>query len=773
MISSQAPGRRHCLSRALTWLSCLTLAGLQLTGCSLGASAGPVAAPSPIAVPDATPPRGPDAPSDLTAVREAIAAATPGSTVVIPDGTYRDEELVFTGAGTAAKPILLEAETPGGVVFSGRSNLRMSGEHLVIKGLVFRDGFTEVGEVISLRTSAEDLCNDCRVTECVIDNYNNPERSENDIWVVVYGKRNRVDHCHLTGKRNLGVTMAVRLNTEASRDNGHRIDHNYFGPRPILGSNGGETLRIGTSHYSMTNSNTLVEYNYFDRCNGEHEIISNKSGGNVFRRNTFFECQGTLTMRHGNGTLVEDNFFFGNRKSNTGGIRIINASQTVRNNYGEGLTGYRFRGALVVMNGVPDSPINRYFQVVDSRADDNTFVDCDYVQLAAGSDEERSATPEDTDMRRNIFHNTGKDDIFTVYDDVSGITFSDNVVSPNVELFQEEGFVKRQLDFERRDGVLVPVGVEGVGRQGTNERATPDNTGVDWYERRDQDAVFGTGRVTSISGDGDALYDAIAASGPGDVLELAPGTYVLRRTATLRHPLTLRGADGDRAAVRLRFERPNLFALENGGALSLQRLTVDGADAPDYAGNAVVRTSRYSMTHNYKLLLEACDFVDLDVNHSFNVLEAAKSTFADSIAAVDCTFRDVSGAVFALSKETDDRGVYGVENLVVRGCTFEDIGQQAIDLYRGGGDESTFGPMLALSSSEFRNVGQDRRNRTGAAVRLHGVQFAEIDDNTYVASGPLDMHLSVGEPVIRLRRNDFSRSAPLVSNSDAYEITPR
>ena len=89
--------------------------------------------------------------------------------------------------------------------------------------------------------------------------------------------------------------MAVRLNTEESQENHHRIDHNYFGHRPILGSNGGETLRIGTSHYSMSNSFTVVEDNYFDRCDGEEEIISNESGGNVFRRNVFFESRGTLT----------------------------------------------------------------------------------------------------------------------------------------------------------------------------------------------------------------------------------------------------------------------------------------------------------------------------------------------------------------------------------------------------------------------------------------------------------------------------------------------
>ncbi|MBK7338581.1 MAG: hypothetical protein IPJ00_21695 [Saprospirales bacterium] len=126
------------------------------------------------------------------------------------------------------------------------------------------------------------------------------------------------------------MTLAVRLDTEASRENNHRSIQ-LFWNHPILGSNGGETIRIGTSHYSLTNSNTIVEYNYFDRCNGEHEIISNKSCRNTFRYNTFFECQGTLTMRHGNETLVESNYFFGNRKPNTGGIRIINEKQKVIN----------------------------------------------------------------------------------------------------------------------------------------------------------------------------------------------------------------------------------------------------------------------------------------------------------------------------------------------------------------------------------------------------------------------------------------------------------
>src|SRR5690606_17592499 len=100
---------------------------------------------------------------------------------------------------------------------------------------------------------------------------------------------------------------------------------------------------------------------------------------------------GTLTMRHGHHTLVEGNYFLGNRKPNTGGIRVINEYQTVRNNYLYGLTGHRFRGALVIMNGVPNSPLNRYNQVVDSLVNNNVVVDSDHVQLCAGSDEERTA----------------------------------------------------------------------------------------------------------------------------------------------------------------------------------------------------------------------------------------------------------------------------------------------------------------------------------------------------------------------------------------------
>ena len=57
---------------------------------------------------------------------------------------------------------------------------------------------------------------------------------------------------------------------------------------------------------------------------------------------------------------------------------------------------------------------------------------------------------------------------------------------------------------------------------------------------------------------------------------------------------------------------------------------------------------------NYRLEIIDTEFTDIDVNHSFNVVTAAKGTFADHILIQNSNFKDVTGAVFKLDKESDD-----------------------------------------------------------------------------------------------------------------------
>ena len=709
--------------------------------------------------------------SSIEEFNDAVKSATPGTTIIMGNGVWEHVELRLKAEGTNDEPITLTAQTPGKVIISGQSNLAMSGEYLVVSSLVFKNGFTPTSEVISFKTSKADLANNSRVTNVVIDNFTNPERFDSDTWVAIYGKNNRFDHNSLIGKGNQGVSLAVKLTTEESRENNHIIEYNYFGPRDILGSNGGETLRIGTSHYSLTNSNTIVRKNYFDRTNGEHEIISNKSGRNEFRDNVFFEAQGTLTMRHGQHTLVENNYFLGNRKQNTGGIRIINEYQTVRKNYLYGLTGHRFRGALVIMNGVPNSPINRYNQVVDSYMDNNIVIQSDFIQLAAGSDEERSAVPIGSTIKNNILLSTTNLKPFTIYDDVSGIEFEGNIMNEEAEAPFKPGFEKVPFDIQKNeDGLWVP-NQELVDRIEFGEIKLPvtkDETGASYYPKEMRGTTFDSGTITGVEPGTNTLLDAIENSNTGDILELRDGQeYVMTKYAFVHHPITIRTVEGDKAAIFS--EKQSFFKIENGGALKLKNVIIDGRESPDLAGNNVVSTSKYSMTKNYAFVVEDSEIRDLDKNHSFDFLKIYKNTFADSINIINTKMTNITGSIMNLDLETEDIGIYNVENVKIIGSEFVDVQGAVANIYRGGTDESTFGPIVEIDNVTLSNSGKGRRNRSKASFRFHGVQRLNISNSELNDSAPIDLHLTNGEPITEIKDIVLIETSQIRSNSRAYK----
>ncbi|GAA4238882.1 hypothetical protein GCM10022291_31050 [Postechiella marina] len=704
---------------------------------------------------------------DVIEFNDAVKHANPGDVITLANGVWNNAELVFEGKGTEEEPITLTVEEKGKVTLEGNSNLQLAGEHLIVEGLVFKNGYTPTNAVISFRKNREEMANNCRLTECVIDNYNNPERQVQDYWVTIYGQNNRIDHNHIAGKKNLGVTMIVGLDTEGSRKNNHSIDHNYFGPRPTYGNNGGETLRIGTSHHALENSNTLVESNYFDRTNGEHEIISNKACQNTFKYNTFYECTGTLTMRHGNETMVDGNVFIGNGKPSTGGVRIINETQTVINNYHIGLTGYRFRGAFVMMNGVPNSPPNRYVPVIDSKLENNTFINCDHIQLCAGSDSERSQAPRTSEISGNIFYNENKNDTFTVYDDISGITFKDNLLGENGVSAIKSGFENAAITLVKNDqGFLIPKSDKIKNEISISPKiATKANTGTSWYSKADNSVALNTGKTIKVEPGINTLYEIVKTSEAGDIIELEDdGTYLITKAVKINHPLTFKTVGAKKATVL--FERMMAFEIQNGGSLSLENVSFDGTKSPDYAGNSVISTSKNSMIDNYKLFIDNCEFKDMVVNHSFDVLRVSKGTFADTISIQNSTFKNISGHITALDKETDDIGAYNVEYLIMKNNTVTDLQGAALRLYRGGKDESTFGPFLEVDHNTFNNVGFGKKNKYNAAISLYGVQVNDIQNNNFNNTKGLNMHLVVGEPIVNVVNNNYYKSDEVIVTGD-------
>ncbi|MFH0992478.1 MAG: chondroitinase-B domain-containing protein [bacterium] len=177
----------------------------------------------------------------------------------------------------------------------------------------------------------------------------------------------------------------------------------------------------------MSSQRGTPPYNYFEECNGEIETVSNKSCGNVYRNNTFVSCQGTLTLRHGNRCTVEGNFFFGNKVPNSGGIRIIGEDHKVYNNYITGTVGNSLKSALTLMNGVPNSPLDRYYQVKRAIVVFNTLVDNKYpINLGGGRSSELSLQPLDCVIANNVVYSS-TNPLITLTDTPINLTWEGNI----------------------------------------------------------------------------------------------------------------------------------------------------------------------------------------------------------------------------------------------------------------------------------------------------------------------------------------------------------
>ena len=289
------------------------------------------------------------------------------------------QEIVFKGEGTAANPIRLVAEDPGGVVFTGKSTMRIEGEHLIVEGFHWYSGIAPR----NLVTFEKDTKNSI-LRHCAFDGIGTDDPCNRSRWVVVNGENNTVENCSFLNKDNYGVMILVEVGNSGSAVEplNHTLRKNYFfNFIHQQGNNDSEGIRIGSSNHATWDSSTTVTGNYFVKMDGEVEIISNKSSYNKFSRNTFRKCAGSLVCRHGHSARIEENFFLGDDAEKAGGVRISDSDHTVVNNYMEGLRsgGSKWIGGLVIVEGTQEARKNGtgYQHVDNVTIAFNTLVDCD------------------------------------------------------------------------------------------------------------------------------------------------------------------------------------------------------------------------------------------------------------------------------------------------------------------------------------------------------------------------------------------------------------
>jgi poly(beta-D-mannuronate) lyase len=662
---------------------------------------------------------------DIDDFKKYVSKLQPGDDLVLANGLWSDVELVFEGHGTKDKPISLRAETAGKVFISGLSNLRLAGEHLIVKGLVFKEGHSPTKEVVSFRKNKNTFGNNIRFTENVIDSFNKPNRQDEDSWIVLHGKNNRVDHNHIVGKTNKGPSLIVRLNAKQSEENNHLIDHNYFGHRPTLGGNGGETMRIGVSQTSRVSSYTKIFRNYFEHCDGEVEIISNKSERNTITENVFFESQGSVVFRHGGHNVISRNVFFGNGLPNTGGVRVINNDQQVFDNYFEGLRGQKFNAGLTIMNGVPNSPQNRYHQVDGGIIRNNSFIDVDHIGLGVGSDQERSAAPVNTSVTNNLV-TSSNNDLVGIFDDISGIEFKGNISDKkNAEPLKAK--VVSRLKFERAEnGLLYPTKKVKAGAPADLNPVKRKETGAAWYPKPKRELEERA--PIAVAATASALKEAVANSTDGDALVLAQGTYDLAEPLVINHRLTIQSAN----------EGQSIIKVKNGPAFELLAgadLHIDGVHF-EQANQIfpVIYAPGYRYDGKYSLTLNNISAKGITKGKNGPLLASSSESFADLIDVNGLSVSSWDAPVFMLNAQGLN-GWYLADRLQIKDSSFKDVQGPIANYGRDGRDESTFGPSFQLVDSTLENVQQ--------ILTLDGIDGFDYSNNQVSKSGEVKVQQRV------------------------------
>ncbi|MFK8009584.1 MAG: chondroitinase-B domain-containing protein [Saprospiraceae bacterium] len=699
--------------------------------------------------------------SNAAELKDAIANATPGDNIILTNGVWTDVQINFTGKGTEAKPISLRAETPGKVFIEGQSCLKLAGEYLNVDGLYFQNGYTPTDVVIEFRINKDSLASHCKVTNCVIENFNQPHRDRGDLWVEFYGRHNTFDHCYLAGKSNQGPTLRVDIKGNQSINNYHKITNNYFGPRPRKGGAKAETIQLGSSFTSMSPSYTTVANNLFERCNGEVEVISSKTNFNIFSNNVFYKSEGSLVTRHGNYCRVDGNYFIGDGNANVGGVRLINTGRWVVNNYFYNLKGKEFRSPLAIMNGIPKSPLNRYNQVTDVVVAYNTYINCEEPwHFGVGTNisqkdvlplsEIRSARAIRTTVANNIIYNKeGNTQTIVAHDQVDGISFKSNLTNnKNIGVENLEGL--KITDFEIKEvaeniyiGSNLPAtniyngfdfetiekDLFGNLRKDKNSIGAVAGSlakdpmildkkkyGPSWFSNEAPEVTPETFAVNSVAD----LSSKIKAAKSGDIIELAAGNYELNNSLIIDKNITVKSKDNNNQAKIIYSGAANTpaFEMHPNGNLSLSGVILMGKNT-QYA----FATLKENMSSLYNLSVMECEISNFNY-----VLKAYKESMADEITFIKSSLKNCANGL-ELSEEINDKGDYNVEFLTIENCQFENIKSNVIDYYRGGYDESTIGGNLNVHNSTFTNCGSQEKN--GILLNTRGIINVDISKNTF------------------------------------------
>lgn len=317
----------------------------------------------------------------VSGFNNAQTSAQAGDTITWNSGTFSGIDLNIVKSN-----LVILAEAPGKTIFTGASKLQINGSYNTIGGFQFLNGNIKSNQLITVSGSHNQF-NQINIKDYYCTKY----------FVINSDARyNLLTHCNFERRAFIGDKNILSILVSEQAPGYNTIRYCSFKDFPGNGGDEGmEPIRIGLSTQGEFISRTTVEYCYFTECNGDGEIISNKSRQNVFRYNTFEDNpKAELVLRHGDEAVVYGNFFL----NGMGGVRIKEGQHHVLfNNYFANLAKYPIN--LQNYNVDPLDSITIAY---------NTIVNSQNIRLGKAG----TYPPKHVTFANNIFYNNQSEKLF-------------------------------------------------------------------------------------------------------------------------------------------------------------------------------------------------------------------------------------------------------------------------------------------------------------------------------------------------------------------------
>lgn len=182
----------------------------------------------------------------------------------------------------------------------GGSTVTLDGSNYSVQNLYMSDGDrnkTFSDHIVRIRGSFIKLVNFSMINYAV--------KNEDIDFVRAYSKNFELHNSIIDGKRCNGVMLRLDF------PENHIIKQCIFKNFIIKATNGGEAVRCATSSFEKQKSNCLIDSCYFEKCNGDPEVVSLKCSAITVRKCIFKNNTGRLVFRHGNECIADNCFFSG------------------------------------------------------------------------------------------------------------------------------------------------------------------------------------------------------------------------------------------------------------------------------------------------------------------------------------------------------------------------------------------------------------------------------------------------------------------------------